>query len=158
MVLKQNFSMEKITVSKIDNIFISRPIDEIVTNKLFCTFIQREDLNETISTITGQYKILYDKIFVLESKQTDEYICTYNIDSVNFDNQVFNNTILVHRKKETNTLYTINALNALIRSLNGGLMDPYYKINWPDYQNMILLTQNNELRKIQTKIFKIISL
>ena len=61
MVLKQNFSMEKITVSKIDNIFISRPIDEIVTNKLFCTFIQREDLNETISTITGQYKILYDK-------------------------------------------------------------------------------------------------
>ena len=88
MVLKQNFSMEKITVSKIDNIFISRPIDEIVTNKLFCTFIQREDLNETISTITGQYKILYDKIFVLESKQTDEYICTYNIDSVNFDNQV----------------------------------------------------------------------
>ena len=158
MVLKQNFSMEKITVSKIDNIFISRPIDEIVTNKLFCTFIQREDLNETISTITGQYKILYDKIFVLESKQTDEYICTYNIDSVNFDNQVFNNTILVHRKKETNTLYTINALNALIRSLNSGLMDPYYKINWPDYQNMILLTQNNELRKIQTKIFKIISL
>ena len=150
--------MEKITVSKIDNIFISRPIDEIVTNKLFCTFIQREDLNETISTITGQYKILYDKIFVLESKQTDEYICTYNIDSVNFDNQVFNNTILVHRKKETNTLYTINALNALIRSLNSGLMDPHYKINWPDYQNMILLTQNNELRKIQTKIFKIISL
>ena len=26
------------------------------------------------------------------------------------------NTILVHRKKETNTLYTINALNELIKN------------------------------------------
>jgi hypothetical protein len=39
------------------------------------------------------------------------------------------NTILVHRKKETNTLYTINALNELIKKLNGGVVDIAYKVN-----------------------------
>jgi len=151
--------MDKITVSQIDNIFIGRPINlETVSNKLFCTFVQREYLDEAIADITSQYTILYNKIFVLESKQTQEYICTYNIDRSTFDNQIPYNTILVHRKKETNTLYTINALNTLIRSLNEGIVDPNYKINWFDYKNMILLTQNDTLRKVSTKIFKIIEL
>jgi len=151
--------MEKITVSQIDNIFIGRPINlEIVSNKLFCTFIQKEYLDEAISEITSRYSILYNKIFVLESKQTQEYICTYNIDGPNFNGNIPYNTILVHRKKETNTLYTINALNTLIKSLNEGVVDPNFKINWIDYKNMILLTQNDTLRKVGTKIFKIISL
>jgi hypothetical protein len=33
---------------------------------------------------------------------------------------ILENTILLHRKKESNTLYTINALNDLICSLNEG--------------------------------------
>ena len=157
MVLKQNFNMEKITVSKIDNIFISRPIDEIVTNKLFCTFIQREDLNETISTITGQYKILYDKIFVLYIKSTDEYTITYNIDQSNMSSIPYN-TILVHRKKESNTLYTINALNELIKTLNGGVVDSRFPINWQHYRNSILLTNQGDLKQLNTKIYKIVEL
>ena len=67
---------------------------------------------------------------------------------------VLPNTILLHRKKESNTLYTINALNALIKSLNSGILDTNYKIVWSDYKNSILLIQNNDLNIIQTKIFK----
>ena len=32
-------------------------------------------------------------------------------------------TISLHRKKATNTLYTINALNMLVAELNGGKLD-----------------------------------
>jgi hypothetical protein len=71
---------------------------------------------------------------------------------------VLPNTILLHRKKESNTLYTINALNALIKSLNNGVLDTNYRITWLDYKNSILLIQNNDLNIIQTKIFKIINL
>jgi hypothetical protein len=71
---------------------------------------------------------------------------------------VLPNTILLHRKKESNTLYTINALNALIKSLNNGILDTNYRITWLDYKNSILLIQNNDLNIIQTKIHKIINL
>jgi len=69
------------------------------------------------------------------------------------------NTILLHRKKESNTLYTINALNALVKTLNNGYVDPNYKVEWNDYKNTILLTQGpDQLRKLETTIHKIINL
>jgi hypothetical protein len=66
------------------------------------------------------------------------------------------NTILLHRKKESNTLYTINALNTLIMSLNGGRLDKNFIINWQDYKNCILLTTGPDLRRLDTAIHKII--
>jgi DNA-directed RNA polymerase subunit L len=68
------------------------------------------------------------------------------------------NTILVHRKKESNTLYTINALNELIKKLNDGVVDVNYRINWQHYKNTILLTQHDELKQLRTKIYKIVEL
>ena len=131
----------------------------LMANKLFCTFAAPEELENTLNTLTTKYTILYSKIFVLESLSTEEYVCTYNIDTFNMEQQsVLPNTILLHRKKESNTLYTINALNALIKSLNNGILDTNYRITWLDYKNSILLIQNNDLNVIQTKIYKIINL
>ena len=131
----------------------------LMANKLFCTFTAPEELDDTLNTLTTKYTILYSKIFVLESLSTEEYVCTYNIDTFNMEQQsVLPNTILLHRKKESNTLYTINALNALIKSLNNGILDTNYRITWLDYKNSILLIQNNDLNVIQTKIYKIINL
>ena len=130
-----------------------------LANKLFATFSKKEDIEETIDTITSRYTILYNKIFILESKDSDELICTYNIDPGNLSmTTVLPNTILVHRKKESNSLYTINALNTLIKSLNNGYADPNYRVNWNDYKNTILLTNGPDLRKLETTIFKIINL
>jgi dsDNA-specific endonuclease/ATPase MutS2 len=125
-------------------------------NKLFCTFTSPTDLEETVSTINRKYAILFNKIFVLESPQSDELVCTYNIDTGNMTSSPMNNTILLHRKKESNTLYTINALNTLIRSLNGGRMDKNFIVNWQDYKNSILLTNGPDLRKLDTAIHKIV--
>jgi hypothetical protein len=125
-------------------------------NKLFCTFTSPADLEETVATINRKYSILFNKIFVLESPQSDELICTYNIDTGNMAASPMANTILLHRKKESNTLYTINALNTLIKSLNGGVLDTRFIVNWQDYKNSILLTNGPELRKLDTAIFKIV--
>lgn len=131
----------------------------LMANKLFCTFTAPEELDNILNSLTTKYTILYSKIFVLESLSSEEFICTYNIDTFNMSqNTVLPNTILLHRKKESNTLYTINALNALIKSLNNGVLDTNYKIVWNDYKNSILLVQNNDLNIIQTKIFKIVAL
>lgn len=128
-----------------------------MSNKLFCTFSSEENLEGILSSIQTKYKIIYNKIFVLYSKSQDEYICTYNVEFGNVSN-FLENTILVHRKKESNTLYTINSLNRLIESLNGGVLDVNYKVNWNDYQNCILLTKGNELKRVNTKLFRIIEI
>ena len=133
-------------------------LDKDYMNKLFCTFSSKNELEGTLETIQSQYKILFNKIFVLYIELTDEYVCTYNVDSGNMSNSLLENTILLHRKKESNTLYTINALNDLIKSLNSGVLDTSFMINWNDYKNCILLTHSGDLRKLDTKIYKIINL
>ena len=128
-----------------------------LNNKLFCTFTPLEHLDELLTHITSSYVIMYGKIFVLHVKSNDEYVCTYNVEQGNV-NDLPENTILVHRKKDSNTLYTINALNDLIKSLNGGVLDTSFTVNWKDYQNCILLTHSGDLKKLDTKIYKIITL
>jgi len=128
-----------------------------VNNKLFCTFTDLEGLDILISELTKAYSIMYNKMFVLYVKSTDEYVVTYNVEQGNVE-AIPVNTILVHRKKETNTLYTINALNDLIKKLNGGVVDPSYRVNWQHYKNCILLTNHNELKQLNTKVFKIVEL
>jgi len=135
------------------------PLDlyDDMSNKLFCTFAIEETLEGVLEEIQERYKIIYNKIFVLYSKSQDEYICTYNVDFGNVGT-FLENTILVHRKKESNTLYTINALNTLIKELNEGVLDTNYRINWTDYRNCILLTKGPELKRVNTKLYKIIEL
>ena len=128
-----------------------------LNNKLFCTFTDQEGLDSLLEQIQRSYSIMYNKIFVLYVKSNDEYVCTYNVDQGNVSG-VPDNTIMVHRKKETNTLYTINALNELIKKLNGGVVDTSYKVNWLHYKNSILLTQHNELNQLNTKIHKILEI
>lgn len=128
-----------------------------LNNKLFCTFTTLEELDGLIESITSSYDIMYNKLFVLHVKSNDEYVCTYNIDQGNVSD-LPKNTILVHRKKDSNTLYTINALNELIKKLNNGIVDTKFPINWKHYRNTILLTQHDELRQLKTKIHKIIEL
>jgi len=132
-------------------------LNEDMSNKLFCTFSTEGELESTLKEIQERYKIIYNKIFVLYSKSQDEYICTYNVDYGNVST-FLENTILVHRKKESNTLYTINALNTLVKELNDGVLDKNFRVNWTDYRNCILLTKGPELKRVNTKLFRIIEL
>lgn len=131
---------------------------EQLKNKLFCTFSTKEKLESTLETIKSEYVIMYGKIFVLEAEESEEYLCTYNIEIQSDNTKVLPNTILLHRKKETNTLYTINSLNLLIKSLNEGVLDTSFRIEWPNYRNTVLLSQGDELKKLSTKIHKIVNL
>ena len=130
---------------------------ESLMNKLFCSFATKDNLEDRLQEINREYKIMYGKIFVLESPDSQEYMCTYNIELEGGSTKILHNTILLHRKKDSNTLYTINALNTLIKSLNGGVLDTKFAINWLDHKNSILLTQGEDIRKLNTSIHRIIN-
>ena len=131
---------------------------EEMANKLFCTFTPKDGLEDTLREINKEYTILYKKIFVLSSIDSNEYLCTYNIEIEGAQTKILPNTILVHRKKETNTLYTINALNTLIKKLNNGVLDTSFPITWDDYKNSVILTQGDDLKRLNTAIHKIVAI
>ena len=130
-----------------------------MNNRLYCTFTNTNDIDEIVNKIQISYVILFNKIFVLESLDGEKIMLTYNVDMNNSSSEsMVDNTILVHRKKQTNTLYTINALNELIKSLNNGVLDKQYVIDWNNYRNCILLIQADGFNRIDTKIKEIINL
>jgi hypothetical protein len=149
--------MQSVTDFSVEYDFDEVFLNDDMSNKLFCTFSTEEGLEDVLTSIQEKYRIIYNKIFVLYSKSQNEYICTYNVDFGNVST-FLENTILVHRKKETNTLYTINALNTLIKEINGGVLDTSYRVNWSDYRNCILLTKGPELKRVNTKLYRIIEL
>ena len=126
--------------------------------QLLCTFTQRDKLDDILELIILCNEVLYNKIYVFQNG--DDYhqlICTYNVeyDAENHPEDI-PNTISLHRKKQSNTLYTINALNEVIRELNGGVLDKKFPVPWGEYQNSLLLTNDNGLNKIPTKIHSIV--
>ena len=125
--------------------------------QLLCTFCSKRDLDDSIELIKLGTSIVFDKIYVFESlEQNDSLICTYNVEKTE-DFVQNSKTMAIHRKKETNTLYTINALNEAIRKDNNGILDKSYSLNWESYRNSLLLTNDAGLNAIRTKLYKIIN-
>jgi hypothetical protein len=86
-------------------------------------------------------------------------MCTYNIPKTDDFLDGVKNTISLHRKKHSNTLYTINALNTLIRKLNNGVLDKTFSSDRDDYKNCILLFDSEDsIQRINTKLYKIIDI
>ena len=127
--------------------------------QLLCTFTRQSRLNETIDIIISCNEILYDKIYIFQNQDDlTQLICTYNIELVDNYEENIENTISLHRKKQSNTLYTINALNEVIRSKNNGVLDKRFNVDWEEYQNTLLLTNETGLNVVPTKIFQIVDI
>ena len=75
----------------------------LMNNRLFCTFTPLNELDSLIDGLSHKYDIMYNKMFVLHVKSNNEYVVTYNVDQGNV-NDIPENTILVHRKKESKNL------------------------------------------------------
>ena len=128
--------------------------------QLLATFTTKTDLDKTIENIKGAYTIAFGKIYVLQNeKDINELICTYNVDlSAGADYNDVKGTISLHRKKHSNTLYTINALNEVIRHWNNGILGTKFQVPWENFTNMIMVTNSDGLNKISTRIYKILKI
>ena len=129
-------------------------------SQLLATFTTKENLDNTTKSIQESYTIIFDKIYVLQNEDnTNELICTYNVDTKSgVDYNKVNSTISLHRKKHSNTLYTINALNECIKNLNNGVIDSKFIVPWENFKNTLMVTNSDGLNKINTRIYKIIKI
>ena len=125
--------------------------------QLLCTFTTKDELQTTLEQIKQTYYIVYNYIYVLQNKANlEELYITYNIDTQYKPTLPLKDTILVHRKKQSNTLYTINALNELVKEENGGKADKDFVVDWDKFRNTIIVTNTEGTKKISTRIFEVI--
>ena len=126
-----------------------------MNTQLLCLFTTKEELEKSIDFILGSYTLTNPNVFILENKtQLEECYITFNVEKGSIAIPSDWKTILVHRKKQSNTIYTINALNEVVKSKTGGMLDNSYMIDWEEYRNCILTTSNTGYKKIPTKVFK----
>jgi len=125
--------------------------------QLICLFTTEDNLDYTTNMIIKTYEAVYKRLFILSIVDSEELVCSFNIEKGNIRKQL-PGAMLVHRKKETNTLYTINSLNALIQKENNGVQDSKFSVDWNKYANSLLVTSNNELKILQTRVYQIINL
>lgn len=126
-------------------------------SQLLCTFATLDTLDDTIRKIVSAYSILFDSLYVLDNVDAPGSVCiTYNIDPTVKKDTAPTATISLHRKKAVNCLYSINALNLLVAELNGGKPDKNFELPWQEYKNSILVTAYGRLKRVNTKLNKIV--
>ena len=122
------------------------------TRQLLCTFATAKDFRVTAEEIRKFYEVYSNRIFAfLNTQNPKEMYLTYNVLNMKKDAPKFPNTILIHRKKQTNTLYTLNSMNRLIEEEFGN-RDPKHILNWSLYQNSLIITGDVSVRIIPLKI------
>jgi hypothetical protein len=129
------------------------------STQLLCTFTSVDELENTIDIIKNSYTLVFNKLYLLENTEdVNQLVLTYNITKTNVNVIPPASTISVHRKKQTNTIYTINAINKLIEMKNNGILDKTYRIDWTELQNTVLVTAYGKLKVVNTKLSDIIEL
>lgn len=126
--------------------------DQHDARQLLCTFSNSKDFRTVAEDIRKFYEVYSNRIFAFVNSQSPkEVYLTYNVLNMRKDAPKFPNTILIHRKKQTNTLYTLNAMNRLIEEENGQA-DKTYMVNWKLYENSLIITGDVSIRIIPLKI------
>jgi hypothetical protein len=93
-------------------------------------------------------------LFVLQNcDNDDEIFITFNTE-YNFKTS---GIIKIHKKRETNTLFSVDSLNELSIRANGKI-DKGFVPDWEQYRNSLLLMRDGDLCIIPTKIREIIKL
>jgi hypothetical protein len=126
------------------------------SSQLLCTFSTFKNYQKEILNLSEFYKIDGDRIYVLTNAENlEEIFLTYNAEIDSTIDRYYPNTISVHRKKDFNILYSINALNALVKNENRGSYSLDYKIDWPKYKNSLVVINDGKLKITSTKLLTI---
>lgn len=128
------------------------------SRQLLCTFSTTKNFKETVESIKKFYTVCNARFFVFSNGNNDtEVYVTYNILNDTREFPKYPNTISIHRKKQTNTLYTLNAMNQIIKDENNGVFDRKHSVNWPLYENSLIITGDNSIRVLPIKLLEIIN-
>jgi hypothetical protein len=122
--------------------------------QLLCTFSGINSYQNDINLIKEFYKVDGGKIYILKNSENQaEIFLTYNVEKNN--ERHFPRTISVHRKKDFNVLYSINALNELIKQENNGIFSNTYQVDWTRFKDSIIVVNDGKVKIMHTKLLRV---
>lgn len=131
--------------------------------KLMASFVTKSKAETFVKYLYENQ--LTEKLFVLKNeKQKNVFIITYNLikehNMSNLREYGVLNTLTIQRNKDTNTLYSINALNYILEeeALKTEKPKREIKIDWDKYQNVFITTSDRKVNIIHTKLYKFVDL
>jgi len=130
----------------------------MIRGNCFVHSVWRPFFKNTIEDLKKFYIINDNRFFVFTNVNSPkEVFITYNIKCEGREFPKFPNTISIHRKKQTNTLYTLNAMNQIIKDENGGVFDKKFPVNWEHYTESLIITGTPSIRIIPIELLEIIN-
>ena len=123
----------------------------------FITSDDTEQINEEVEFIVNHLNLTSNYIFLMKNlDEPSKKILTYNAQArygEQFNPRLY--TMRIHRKKHTNTFYTINALNAAVAEQNNGQTGKHLRVDWEPYRDSVLLTSGKKLQTYPIEVVKI---
>jgi len=124
----------------------------------FITTDDEEAIMAEVQFIADNLDLSNHFIFLFENGETpSQKILTYNLNTSSrqgaYNPRLF--TMRIHRKKHTNTLYTINGLNLAVAAQNDGKTGRHLKIDWETYRESLLLSVEGKLKVLPVRVKKI---
>ncbi len=117
--------------------------------QLCCTFSTEDQYENDIRKIFSYGIVVDEKIYVLENREKpNEIFLTYNVAKETRPQHVIQNTITVHRNRDFNVLYSINALNLII-------LDKLDRVDWSKFGGSLVTGNNGILSVIPTYLREI---
>ena len=129
-----------------------------------CSFVSKTKIKDFLQFLKENN--VAEKVFILEIAKPTTVLFSYNIkDGKDFDLKNLKEvgcqySISIQRNKDTNTLYSINALNIILekeRMIKEQFVGRI-EIDWKKYENSLLVTDDNKINKIDTKLLKMVDL
>ena len=127
---------------------------------LLASFITTEDeqqIQNEVQFIADNLDLTAPYIFLMQNvDDPSKKILTYNAlteKGKSFNPRLY--TMRLHRKKQTNSLYTINALNLALAKEHDGASGRHLKLDWEKYRNTMLLTVGKKLQAYPIEVLKI---
>ena len=120
-------------------------------NILLASFIFKDKTEIFLNYLEKSFNIPKDTVFIYDVSDEYKYMVTFKLtinDKTKIDfKKDFYNATLIH--KRGTAIYSINALNKLIDSLNedniGNIDYKTFKIDWNQYQDKLMIIRNNNL-------------
>ena len=123
----------------------------------FITTNDEQQIQEEVQFIADNLNLTAPYIFLMQNAtDPSKKILTYNAETEkgkSFNPRLY--TMRLHRKKQTNSLYTINALNLALALEHDGASGRHLKLDWEKYQNTMLLTAGKKLQTYPVEVLKI---
>jgi len=130
---------------------------------LLATFVQKKNHVKAIEEIKNNVNDA--KVYVFKDMSNENRtILTYNSENCCYfklkECSLLKNTIPIHRKRDTNTLFTLNALNEVIKDIDHEVDKIDYEsvyVDWTDYRNSLVLTDSsNNINVVPLKLLKVL--